>query len=140
MRPYPGKLITLDKRIFNYRLSRARVVIENAFGILVARWRVLSTKINCFPENAEKIVLATVALHNFIRINETTDTYCPANYVDWEDEHGNIHPGEWRKEVVSMRSARIGSNNAAKSAFQLRDLLKSYFLKEGAIDLQNKVK
>lgn len=80
MRPYPGRRLSRDCEKFNRRLSSARVKIENTFGIMTAKWRVLTNSINCFPENAEKIVKAIVVLHNFVKMND--GDYCPPMYAD----------------------------------------------------------
>lgn len=59
--PLKGARLTEDQRIFNYRLSRARRVVENAFGIMASKWRVLSRTMTCNPERAKKIVNACFA-------------------------------------------------------------------------------
>ncbi|KAK7904682.1 hypothetical protein WMY93_017289 [Mugilogobius chulae] len=66
MRPYPGPVNNHHMRIYNYRLSRARMVVENAFGILATRWRVLYTRISVQPKNVDAIVIACCILHNYL--------------------------------------------------------------------------
>ena len=38
MKQYPHELLAFKERIFNYRLSRARKVVENVFCILAAQF------------------------------------------------------------------------------------------------------
>ena len=44
MKPYTNAVLTPSQRYFNYRLSRARLVIEGACGQLKGRWRMLMRK------------------------------------------------------------------------------------------------
>lgn len=67
LRPYANKNLDRNKRIFNYRLSRARRCVECAFGILTNKWRVLYSPMQVNPDFAINIVKATYILHNFVR-------------------------------------------------------------------------
>lgn len=60
LKPYGQKDLNSEKRIFNYRLSRARNVVENAFGIISSRFRILYTPINMQPKNISYIILANM--------------------------------------------------------------------------------
>ena len=70
MRPYPVKSLTYEKRIFNYRLSRARNTVECAFGIMAAKWRILNKSIETNAQHAVDITKAICILHNYIITHE----------------------------------------------------------------------
>lgn len=70
MRPFPGDSLNDQQRIYNYRHSRARRVIENAFGILARKFRIFYRPIDMDPSNAEFVVLSACILHNFLREEE----------------------------------------------------------------------
>ncbi|KAM7304263.1 uncharacterized protein ISCGN_014163 [Ixodes scapularis] len=130
LRPYPGRGLDGDKRIFNYRLSRARRCAENAFGILVTRWRILEKRLGESPQNAEDLVKAFCVLHNFLMQQHAgDDAYCAAGYADSVNSTGERQGGEWRKLLVQppMQVARTLARNFADMARYVRDLYKLYF-------------
>ena len=59
--------MTEEERIYNYPLSRARRIIENAFGILANCFRCLLSTLQLSPEKLKHLVFATVVLHNIMR-------------------------------------------------------------------------
>jgi hypothetical protein len=75
LKPFSQKNLNTERRIFNYRLSRARGIVENVFGILASRFRIFHTEINLRLDSIETTVLACV-LHNFLR--RRSKTYCPS--------------------------------------------------------------
>jgi hypothetical protein len=65
---FPGMYPTDSKeRVFNYRVCRARRVVENMFGISSSVFQVLRKPLLLQPENATLIVMAVIHLHNFLR-------------------------------------------------------------------------
>ncbi|XP_060566390.1 uncharacterized protein LOC132725307 [Ruditapes philippinarum] len=67
MKPFPFRNKTVEERIFNYRLPKARRVMENAFGILAQRFQILLSTMQHTPDNVRIIVQASVCLHNLMR-------------------------------------------------------------------------
>ena len=144
LRPYPGRYLPDNKRIFNYRLSRARRIIENTFGIMATKFRIFRRAIIANPEKVTKITKAACSLHNYLKISEACNAtsnrpYCPPGYADHEGGDGNLIPGDWRLEAANgIRDiCRVGSNTYSHSAANLRDTLMSYFTSsDGAVPWQ----
>lgn len=70
MRPFSGKVLSDTRRIFNYRLSRARRNVECAFGILSNKWKIFNKPINGNLDLSILVVKTCCALHNFIRTRD----------------------------------------------------------------------
>lgn len=140
LKPYPQRDLSYSKRIFNYRLSRARNVSENAFGLIAARFRILHTPIHMiYPENIIYVVLAICALHNFLRKRDTS--YTSATSFDHENPvTKEVQPGDWRKNTVEMINLGSRKKHTATTASKTnRDNYTNYFNSDGKVDWQDEM-
>ncbi|CAH1990031.1 unnamed protein product [Acanthoscelides obtectus] len=60
------------ERVYNYRHSRARRVVENSFGLLASVFRVFRKPLMVHVDNAEIITTTCIYLHNFLRRSKTS--------------------------------------------------------------------
>ncbi|XP_029163349.1 protein ALP1-like [Nylanderia fulva] len=147
MKPYGERNISHDKSVYNFRLSRARRVIENAFGILAARWRVFRRPIISKEDNVESIIECTICLHNFILKTGNKKLnleYCPPSFVDQELPTGELIEGEWHDVVSGENGAiingpRMGARNAALGILKQRDALKEFVNGPGVMRHQDTI-
>ncbi|PNF37380.1 hypothetical protein B7P43_G16661 [Cryptotermes secundus] len=60
MKPHSktGRSLSEAEKTFNYRLSRTRNTVENAFGILANTWRIYQPPFKCNVEHADKVIQA----------------------------------------------------------------------------------
>jgi hypothetical protein len=131
------------KRIYNYRLSRARRIIENVFGIMSSIFRVLRKPMLLSPEKATLAIMACVYLHNFLRKSKNSrNLYTPPGTFD-EDIAGKTIPGAWQQgnENNDLQSflplQKVGRKTAAMCE-AIRDEFAEYFSAEGSVSWQNK--
>ncbi|KAH7951591.1 hypothetical protein HPB52_010452 [Rhipicephalus sanguineus] len=78
--------MTAEEKRFNYRLSRTRVRIENAFGVLKSRFRQLLYLEFHTPERSTKFMLACCVLHNICIMNGEQDLDDESGTDDSSDE------------------------------------------------------
>lgn len=123
MRPYPKRVLDNDKRIFNYRLSRGRKSVECAFGMLTSKFEIFQRSIQCQEDTAISVIKSACVLHNFIKLTE-----------------GKFSIPQIVKDKSMDYKAPPAHNRQpnSKSPHELRDYLKSYFLRpENALPWQD---
>ena len=125
MRPFPGRILPREKRIFNYRLSRARLVVENAFGILTAQWRMYRRALEVSPDVAEKCVKATCVLHNFLCRSQPEAAMGLGAITGGEEPQAGL--------------GRLASNNSSREAIAVRQTFTEHFSAEGAVPWQDSI-
>lgn len=127
MKPYPGNHDNGSlKREFNRRLSSTRVVVENVFGVLAAKFRVFKKPVQLQPESVQLLTMTCVLLHNFRQI------YTPRGTFDSYNENGTlVQPGLWRSEVdlnaCALRNLPQIARRPALSPVQIREEFTAYF-------------
>lgn len=145
MKPYTTDISKgSPKRIFNYRLSRARRIVENAFGILASVFRIFRKPLEIKVESTVvDIVLTCVLLHNFLRAQpDASRYYSPRGCFDNEDAStGEVINGSWRditRNDSGLQRLLSVPRKPPLRAEEIRDEFNDYFLTpNGSIPHQN---
>ena len=122
MKPYPNKSQEPKQKVFNYRFSRGRRVVENAFGILAARFYVLRGPILQSYPNAIKTVKACTVLHNYLLSKAPIPSHM--------DDEDPINSG-----MLSVESSGPISRGTHHARL-MRERLADYFMTAGQVDFQ----
>ena len=96
MKPFSNCNLEHEECIFNYRLSRARRIMENAFGILANQFQCVLMTLQQEPETVDSIVLACCCFHNLMQMQHTALQNAA---LDQEDDNHQLNPGAWRDQA-----------------------------------------
>ena len=110
MKPFThGTVLTLQQKTFIYRICRARIVVENSYGRLKARWRRLMKRNDMNIDNIPHVITAACILHNICEI------------------HGESFNDAWLREIQPDSSfpqpSSTASDRNSKRPKQVRDAL-----------------
>ena len=126
MRPFPQRTLTPERSVFNFRLGRARRVVENAFGIMASRFRLFLTSLHMAEYKWNTIIFACCILHNFLRRQSP-------NYMALVGPEAQLlAPSE---TLAGLEAGHTGL--PPQSAREVRDKYMDYFMGRGAIPSQS---
>lgn len=114
MRPFGGKMLSVQKRVYNYRLTRARRFVECTFGILSNKWRIFHRPLNVSVKLATKIIQACCVLHNFVMERDGfafEQTLSVTGFQDTENcqnQRGNLQAKDVRQNFAEYFMSEQG--------------------------------
>ena len=111
MKPFPhNSALSSTEQTFNYRLSRACIVVENAFGHLKARWQRLMKQNDMDISHVPQVVTTCCILHNLCVV------------------HGEAFNDTWLKDPqLGQPHSPTPSSVPTSQARAVRDTLVEYF-------------
>ncbi|XP_065414155.1 uncharacterized protein LOC135973716 [Chrysemys picta bellii] len=102
MKPYTGSLDS-SQDLFNYMLSKCRMVVECAFGRLKVRWRSLLTRIDLSQANIPIVIAACCACHNICESKGETFM------AGWEVEANRLATDYMQPDTRAVRRVQQGA-------------------------------
>lgn len=125
MKPFPRDQSQNDqhKAVFNYRLSRARRIVENAFGILSQQFRIFYTPIILNTLTTENLITCACILHNLIIDERGVPPDCEELINDSLESVSDYYETE--------------ADSPQELKYKIRDIFKDYFNSFGSVPWQN---
>ncbi|KAH7708566.1 nuclease HARBI1-like protein [Aphelenchoides avenae] len=125
MKPFRQNGLTKERRIYNYRLSRGRRMIESTLSLLASKWRLLLRNIDTNPEHCDALIQAICCLHNYLVAEGEIYT----GTGEFDDIDADLPQAE------HLRNPH--ANHAGNLADMSRTNLLEYFNGEGAVEWQD---
>ena len=110
MKAFPDNgSLTAQQKTYNYRLSRARVVVEHAYGRLKGRWHCLLKRNDINVHDVPTVVAACCVLHNI----------CETRGENFEDQ--------WMQDVDNVLLSGSSTDGIHDDGRDIRQAILSYF-------------
>ena len=104
--PNTGRL-TREQTNFNFRLSSARMVVENAFGRLKGRWRRLLKRNDVDTAFASEVAAVCCILHNVCEV------YREQYYPEWDEQRQTEDEQRQLQDQMLNQRQRPGQDSGA---------------------------
>jgi len=136
LKPYSLQGLTPEERVFNYRLSRGRRMVESSFGILATRFRIFLTTIALPPKTVIELTNAAIVLHNVL-VQKRKSSYTKMKLIThrYQQTQYNEPESTETQERMTPFATQVDQGHA-RSGNAIRDLLKDHYMGVGAVPWQ----